>query len=223
MSDRRAFVTQRGQATLIAFGLALVLVTATLAVSLSVADGAFAGATRETSDRRLAAVTAERLTAADNPVTRRANVLAGERVENLTAEQLVDLVPGLTGAAFRVRLGNRTVVERGSPDDGPTVARLVVLARETLRTRTVPADAAVTLPRRTGRLTLGFENASVETVRAGDRVIAHDPDGLAGTTTVRTRRLVTLRLQFVGNGTVRVTSFPTQTRKLRLVVTVDAG
>ncbi|MFB6194128.1 MAG: hypothetical protein ABEI75_03590, partial [Halobaculum sp.] len=187
-----------------------------------VADGAVAGETRDPTDGRLAASLADRLTASDARLTRRANVLNATRVGNLTAASLVSRVPALANASFRVRLGDRTLVARGDPDDGATVRRIVLLARETPRTRTVPAADAVSLPRRTSRIRFDFRNASVTTVRAGDRVLLHDPNGLSGTATVPVRRTQTIRLTFDGSGTVRVTSYPARTRKLRLVVTVDA-
>lgn len=212
----------RGQATLVAFGVALLLVVGTVGVALAVADGAFTAGTRDPTDGRVAASVADRLTAGDTPLTRRSNVANRSRLLGLTAERATELAPPLAGTAFRIRLGNRTVVERGQPDGGATSRRLLLVATETPRTRTVPATEPVSLPRRTGRIRLGFDNASVETVRAGAGVLLHDPSGLTGTVTVRTTRLATLRLRFNGTGTVRVTTYPTQATKRLLVVTVDA-
>ena len=213
----------RGQATLIAFAVAVTLVVATVGVTLALADGAFAAATREPTDGRLAASAADRLTAADGFLTDRANVLNAGRVDRLTAERLVTRLPALANASFRVRLGNETLAERGRVTDGATVRRITLLARETSRTRSVAADEAISLPRRTNRVRLDFRNASAQTVRANGRVIAHDPEGLDGVVTTAVSRGQTVRLTFDGNGTVSVTTYPTQTRKLRLVVSVDAS
>lgn len=211
----------RGQATLVAFAVAVTLVVATVGVTLALADGAFASATREPADGRLAASTADRLTAADSLLTDRANVLNASRVDRLTADRLVARLPALANASFRVRLGDRTLVERGSLTDGATVRRITLLARETPRTRTVAAEEGIALPRRTDRVRLDFRNASVQTVRANDRVIAHDPGGLDGIVTAAVSRGQTIRLTFAGTGTVTLRTYPTQTRKLRLVVSVD--
>lgn len=213
----------RGQATLVAFGVALLLVAATVGVALAVADGAFTAATRDPTDARLASSAADRLTASDAPLTRRANVLNESRLTGLSADRVVAIADSLAETAFRVRVGNRTIAQRGQIGEGARSRRLVVVAQTTPRTRQVNASRSVSLPRRTTRVRFGFQNASVETVRAGDRVLLHNASGLTGTVTVATRRLATLRLRFDGSGTVRVRTYPTQTTTRQLVVTVDAG
>ncbi len=214
--------SDRGQATLVAFGVSLLVVTVTVGVAITVADNAFTTATRDPTDARIAASAADRLTAGDASITRRANVVNDTKLAALSAETAVELAEPLAGTAFRIQLGNRTLVERGRLTDGATSRRLVLVASETPRTRQIAANESVSLPRRTDRLRFDFANASVETVRAGSRVVLHDPAGLTGTVTVETRRLVTLRLQFDGNGTIGVTTYPVQTTKRELVVTVDA-
>lgn len=212
----------RGQATLVAFGVSLLLVAATVGVALAVADGAFTAATRDPTDARVANSAADRLTASDAPLTRRANVLNESRLAELSADRVVALADSLAGTAFRVRIGNRTLAERGRIGEGATSRRLVVVAQTTPRTRQVNASGSVSLPRRTDRIQFTFQNASVETVRAGDRVILHNASELTGTVTVDSRRLATLRLSFDGTGTVGVRTYPTQTTTRQLVVTVDA-
>lgn len=213
----------RGQATLAAFAVAVVIVIAALSVALAVADGAVTGETRDATDARLAAGAADRLTAADAAHTRRRAVLNATRIGRLTATNVTTRIPALTETAFRIELGDRVIAERGDPTAGATVRRIVLVGRETPRTRTVNATRAVSLPRRTATLRFDFRNASVETVRVGDRVVLHDPDGLTGPVAIPVRRSETARVTF-GNATgrVEITSYPTRTQKRRLVVTVDA-
>lgn len=217
--------TQRGQASLVAVAVAFLLVVTAVAVALGLASGAFAGAERSAEDRHAASTTAAWFIDSDSSVTRRGNVLNASVVANLTATRVTQLVPVLDSASFRIELGGRTIAERGSPDGGVTIRRIVLLASETPRTRVVNASDGVTLPRRTNRLELGFENASVETVRANGRVLLHRSDGLSGVATVTVTRRETLRVTFgpSATGTVRVRTFPTRTRKATLEVTVDVS
>jgi len=221
---RRGRGPGRGQANLAALVAALVVLSATVGVALALADGALVAADRQPGDRRAAASTAERLTAPDSPLTRRANVLDAAALDAATARTLVELAPPLGGASFRIRLDGESVVERGDPVDGVSVRRIVLVAATEERTRRANASERLTLPRRTDRVRLDFANASVETVRANGRVVLHRPDGLRGTETVAVSRVETLALGFGGNatGTVAVTSVPERTRKARLEVTVDA-
>ncbi|MFB6243854.1 MAG: hypothetical protein ABEH80_07120 [Halobaculum sp.] len=214
---------ERGQATLVSLTVAVVFLVAGLTVALGAAATAFAGAQRAPVERHAAATAGERLVAADSPLTRRANVLNASAVEELTAERVRQHVPTLAETSFRVRLGDRTVVERGTPRGGVTVRRIVLVARQTPRTREVNATTGITLPRRTGRLRLGFDDATVRRVRVDGRVVLARSDGLRGTATVPVSRLATLRVTFdpAARGTVTVTTFPARTRKRLLVVTVD--
>lgn len=214
----------RGQANLAALVAALIVITATVGVTLALADGALTGADRQPSDRRAAVVATDRLTAADSPLTRRASVLNASAVDTLTVERVVALVPPLADASFRVRLDGESVVERGDPTAGVPFRRIVLVARSEERTLTVDATRGVTLPRRSDRVRLEFARASVETVRAGGRVVLHRPGGLRGTETVAVSRAETLALSFDANatGTVVVTYVPDRTRKATLEVTVDA-
>ncbi|MFC7097699.1 DUF7263 family protein [Halobaculum marinum] len=216
--------TDRGQANLAALVAALVVLTATTGVTLALADGALAGADRRPTERRAAVATTDRLTAADSPLTRRANVLNANAVDALTPDDLVEHVPPLTNAAVRIRLGDRAVVERGDPDDGVTFRRIVLVAAPEERTRTVDANRSLALPRRTGTLRLDFGDAAVETVHVNGRVVLHRPGGLRGVETVSASRRETLTVAFDENATgqVAVTYVPEVTHKTTLEVTVDA-
>jgi hypothetical protein len=219
-----AVSTDRAQANLAALAAALIVLTATVGVSLGLADAALAGADRHPGERRAAVATTERLTTAESPVTRRENVLNASALEALDAPRLVALVPPLADAAFVVQVGDDTVVERGDPTGGVSFRRIVLVSTAAERTRTIDAADAVTLPRRTQRVRLGFESADVETVRSNGRVVLHRPGGLRGAETVSVSRSETLSISFDANatGTVDVTSFPERTRKATLEVTVDA-
>jgi hypothetical protein len=229
----RVGTTGRGQANLPVLAVALVLLTTVTAVSVALADGALVSADRDPGDRRVANAVADRLTAADAPLTTRANVLNGTATASLDSTRLTDLVPTARSAALRVRLADRTLVERGTLSDGVTVRRVVLVANRTTETRTVDLATAtsVTLPRRTARVRLDVEtggDTTVRTVRANDRVVLHDDGGLAdgGSMTVRTSRYETTTLAFEttgdGTGTVTVTYYPAETTKAVLAVTADA-
>ncbi|WP_435126949.1 DUF7263 family protein [Halobaculum sp. D14] len=215
----------RGQASLLALAAALVALTAAIGLSVAFADAALASADRSPVERRAAVTATDRVVAPDSPLTRRANVLDRGAVDALTADALVDLVPPLADAAFRVRLGGRTVVERGDPVGGTAFRRIVLVAADAERTRSIDAAAgAVTLPRRTGTLRFDFTDSDVETVRVNGRVVLHRDGGLAGTESVAVSRFETARITVDGNatGTIRVSSYPERTVKATLEVTVDA-
>jgi len=216
--------SDRGQANLAALVVALIVLTATVGVTLGLAEGALAGADRQPADRRAAVASAERLIAADSPVTRRENVLNASALDSLSPERLVTLAPPLRDAAFVVRIDGRSVVERGDPTDGVSFRRIALVSSAEERTRTVAADGAVTLPRRTDSVRLEFNGADVETVRANGRIVLHRPGGLRGAETVSVSRSETLTISFDANatGTVTVTSTPERTRKTTLEVRVDA-
>lgn len=225
----------RAQANLPVLAVALVLLTTVTAVSVALADGALTGADRDPVDRRVASAVADRLVAADSAVTERPNVLNATRVGSLDTERLDGLVPPARNASVRVRLGDRTLVERGSPSGGVTVRRVVLVAEREATTRTLDLaeSTTLTLPRRTSRVAVAVDSANgttVETVRANDRVVLHDDDGLGeaadGDVEVRTSRFETTRLAFATTenpqGTVTVTFYPTETTKAVLEVTANA-
>lgn len=217
----------RGQANLLALAVAFVIVLSLVGVTLATADAAVASAERSPDHRGAAATLGDRLVAAAGSHTRRRNVLRASALEGLSVASVERLAPAVAEREIAVRLGDRRLVSRGDPSGGVTVHRVVLVSRTTPRTRTVSATGGVTLPRRTGRLRFGFGNASVETVRVEDRVVAHDPTGLEGTTNVSVSRRQTLRVTFDSSstvtaapGTVTVTSYPTRTHKGTLEVTV---
>lgn len=219
----------RGQANLAVLGVAVLLLTIVTGVSLALADGALDSATREPLERHAASAVAERLIAPDASTTLRANVVRAGELDALSPAALDRLAPAAAGHDVRVRVGDETVVDRGSPRDGTTVRRIVLVAERTRVTRTVAIrDGAVTLPRRTRTVDLAIRPAAgttVETVRANGRVVLHDTSGLAGTVRVRTSRFETTTLTFATRGTDRgtidVTYFPIRTTKAVLRVTVD--
>jgi len=216
---------RRGQANLPALAVALLVVTAATGVALAVDDGAFAAAEREPDERRAAVAVADRLVAADAAHARRANVLAAARLDDLTAERIETVAPVAEGRSFRVRLGDRTLVERGTAAGGTTVRRIVLVERR--QAVAVPVrNATVTLPRRSPRATVELEPAAeVTTLLADGRVVLHNESGLVGRFTVALSRYETTTLSVRGTGTVnpstaRLIYYPAVTRKAELVVTV---
>lgn len=209
----------RGQANLPALAIALLAVTAVAALSVTVADGAFRSAERDAADRATAQATADRLVAADSPLTDRRNVLNASRLRAGAVEAVVP-----PDVDVRVALDGETVYERGDPVDGETARRLTLVA-EPQRVELEPplSTGEVTLPRRTPRATVAVDpGAGVETVRANDRVVLHDPAGIEGEHTVDLSRYETTTLAFDGNpaGNVTVTYYPRRTVKADLEVTV---
>jgi hypothetical protein len=224
----------RGQANLLAVVVAVLALATAAGFGVFLADAALDGERRDAGERATAVELSERLVDAEEPIATRPNVLNASRVERLDAEWIATRYPAVADAAVRVRLGDRVVAERGMPTDGTTVRRIVTVEREGRETIT-PALSTdgrrrVTLPRRTDRVLLRIappNDATVRTVRIGDRVVLHDPDGLNGTYEVTVSRLETVELSVSGDGSlpegaVAVTYFPTVERKTTLAVTVDA-
>ncbi|MFQ3320289.1 MAG: hypothetical protein ACI8UR_000438 [Natronomonas sp.] len=212
----------RGQANLPALAIALLVVTTVAGLSLTVADGAFTSAERDATARTTAETVADRLVAADSPVSDRSNVLNGSRLDG---EQIDSMVP--PDADVEVTVDGEVVYSRGNPTDGRTVRRLVLVADRQRVTISPSLDfGSVTLPRRSPRVTLGIvAGANVRTVRANDRVVLHDPAGIEGKHDVALSRYETTTLQFEGDvddGDVTVTYYPRQRTKALLEVTVDA-
>lgn len=211
----------RGQANLPAVAVALLVVTTTAGLAVIIADGAFASAERNAVERATANAIADRLLAADSPLTERRNVLvAGE----LTPANMEGLVPA-SGQA-RVVVDGEAVYERGAPT-GPTVRRVALVAERQAVSITPPlVYGTVTLPRRSPRASIHVSpDADVETVRASGRVVLHDPGGITGTHNVTLSRYETATLRFEGEadeGDVTVTYYPRRTTKVRLEVTVGA-
>lgn len=211
----------RGQANLPALAVALLVVTTTTGLAVAVADGAFASAERDAPERATATAVADRLVAADSPLTERRTVLNASRLTATNVERVVpDAVP------VRVAVDGDNVYERGTPT-GPTARRLVLVAERQAVTLTPPLSfGTVTLPRRSPRATIHVDRgADVRTVRANDRVVLHDQAGITGGHDVGLSRYETTTLRFEGDadeGEVTVTYYPRRTIKGHLEVTVDA-
>lgn len=224
---------RRGQANLIALGAALLALTVATGVGLALAESALAGTERQPLDRAAAESASDRLVAADSPTTRRANVLDESAIRSLALADLEAMAPALRDRAVRVRLDDRSLLERGAPE-GATVRRVVLVAAETTAARRIDLDESgrVTLPRRTERVRLSIDsgpNTTVVTARANDRVVLHDPNGLDGVTTVPVSRYDTTTISVESqsgrttgspNGTVELTYYPVRTTKAVLEVSV---
>lgn len=122
-------MTVRAQVNLPALAVALIALTATATLALALADDAFADADRTPAERRIATALTERLVAPDSPLTDRANVLDGVALAAFDAARLRGTFPVVGERAVRVRVGDRTLVERGDPTDGTTVRRIVLVRR----------------------------------------------------------------------------------------------
>ena len=95
----------RGQANLPALAVALLVVTTTAGLAVVIADGAFASAQRDAGERATADAVADRLIAADSPLTERQNVLNASRLDAAAVGRLdadARLFAALPGAAHAV-------------------------------------------------------------------------------------------------------------------------
>lgn len=224
---------RRGQANLLAVAVALLAVTTAAGIGLALADAGFSDGQRDAESRQVAVSLADRLIAEDSTYTSSANVLNASAIDRLDATRLQENHPSAANRSFRIAVDGETVAEAGTPDDGTTVRRLVILEeRQTaeiepsLRSGT---NHSVTLPRRTSTMTVDIDagDATVKTVRTGDRVVLYDPDGLDGTYDVSVSRHETATVTFESSepletGDVRIVYYPDRTTKAELEVTVGA-
>jgi hypothetical protein len=210
----------RGQANLPALAVALLVVTTVAALSVTVADSAFTSADRNAAERATADALADRLVAADSPLTDRRNVLNASRLDG---ETVAEIAPD--GVDVRIAIDGTTVYERGDPTV-PTARRIALVAeRQTVSVDPPLTHGETTLPRRSPATAIDIDaGAGVETVRANDRVVLHDPGGLGGEYDVALSRYETTTLRFDGDpaaGDVTVTYYPRRTTKTVVEVTVD--
>lgn len=224
--------TDRAQASLPAFAIAVLVVTSTATLAIMVADSAFGAADREPIERTRATGLADAMVSDGSPLTIRENVVNETRVSALDAE-FEDWFPSTRGWDLEISLGGTVLAERGETTDGTTVRRLVLVAEphtRTLEPALTSSDQAVTLPRRAAVVDITLmppAGTTVSTVRVNDRVVLHEPTGLAGTYSVSLSRFETTSIAFnasgpLPRGSVRLVYRPIATEKAVLEVTVDA-
>jgi hypothetical protein len=211
----------KGQTSLPAVAVALLLITTVAGLSVTIADASVRSAERDSDERATATATAETLIGGDSPLTERRNVLTERRIEN---ETIGSLVP--SSVDIRVAVDGRSVYERGDPIGGVTIRRIVLVAdRQTVDLDTESESRTITLPRRSPRATISLDaDANIETVRANGRILLYDPGGLDGRYNVSLSRYETTTLRVDGTpsaGGVGVTYYPRRTQKALLEVTVD--
>ncbi|MFB6080358.1 MAG: hypothetical protein ABEJ81_05115 [Haloferacaceae archaeon] len=223
----------RGQGTLLATAVAVVLLVGATTLGVAMADGALHDADRRPLDRRAAATLAERLSTA-NATSYRDGVVRSDRVRNLTAADLGRLAPPVVGRDVRVRLDGKTVVASPDAAGGTTVRRAVRVGRPRHERRQADLGRRrnLTVPAGVGRVRIyvaSDENTTVTTVLADDRPVLHAAAGVEGTAVVGLARYDPTRLQFVvettGNGNVsgrvRIEYRRIDARPAVLEVTVD--
>lgn len=222
----------RGQTSLPALGIALVMLTVVTGLGVAMADTAIAGADRTPDERRAAAAIADRLVAADGPLAARSNVLNQSRVEDFDQSALEGHAPPASEYAVSVTLAGEEIASSGPGHRGTRISRLVVVESRESRTLTpeLTTTDAVTLPRRSATATVTIDppaGTTVWTVRANDRVVLHNRSGLDGRYEVSLVPYETtaLRFQRAGRlepGNVTVEYDAPRSTKETLVVTVDA-
>ncbi|MFB6281950.1 MAG: hypothetical protein ABEH40_08025 [Haloferacaceae archaeon] len=224
----------RGQATLLATAVAVVVLVGATALGVAMADGALGDADRRPLERRAATTLAERLTTA-NATTHRDGVVDPARVRNLTGADLERIAPPVRGRDARVAIDGRTAVTTGGVGADTTVRRAVRVGRASDVRRRIDLDARrnLTVPAGVGRVRVHVttgENTTVPTVRADGRPVLHAGSGVEGRATVALGRHDPTRLRFaveteLRNGTVtaraRVSYVRVTTRPAVLEVTVD--
>lgn len=224
----------RGQATLVALAVAIVVLTAALVVGLAIADGAFGDAERDATERATATSLAEALVHSDSSLSARHNVVNESAVAQFESADLEDRYPALDGHDVTVRLDDETLASTGDTSTGTTIRRIVLVEERQVVTRTPElsgtGDPALTLPRRTDHVVLTLaptEDTTVSTVRIDNRVVLHNESGLAGEHDIAVSPLETATLDLevdgeLSEGDVRTEYVPARTRPAVLEVTVDA-
>lgn len=222
----------RGQANLLALAVALIALTGAMVVGLAIADGAFATAESDATERQLATGVAERLTNADGPLATRENVLNAGAVASFDAAALRSALPGLADRDVAVTLDDEPVAATDDDVEGYSIERIVLVER----TRSVEVGAAfdgtnrsVTLPRRTDRVDVRIDrstNATVTSVRIDDRIVRRNESGLIGNVSIATSRYRTATVSIDADGRLApdeagLTYYPSRTEKALLEVTVD--
>ncbi|MDS0293673.1 DUF7263 family protein [Halogeometricum luteum] len=196
----------RAQANLLSLAAALVLLTTATVGCVLLANVALAGADTDPDARHAAEALSDRLVAADAPHARRPNVVSATRIRSLTAADADRLAPSVRGRPVRVALGDEVLVERGDPS-GVRVRRLVRVERTATRTATVNLSARrrVSPPDRTPsvRISVAARNGTTLTaVRANDRLVLRDPEGLSGDYAFRVSRTAAPTVSFELEGDV---------------------
>lgn len=221
----------RGQANLLALAVALIALTGAMVVGLAIADGAFVAAEGDATERQLATGVAERLASADGPIATRENVLNASAVESFDAAALRSTLPGLATRDVAVMLNDEPIAATDDVE-GYSIERIVLVER----TRSVEVDApfdrtnrSVTLPRRTDRIDVRIDrsaNATVTSIRIGDRIVRRNASGLTGNVSIATARYRTARVSIDADGRLApdeagLTYYPSRTEKALLEVSVD--
>lgn len=221
----------RAQLSLPALGLAFLVLTAVTVLGIAVADNAVVSSERSALDRQAAVALSDRLVSTDGPLAVRANVLDASAVAKLNQTSLRAQYGLSADADARITLDGDEIVSTGEVDSDPSIERLVVVEERRNRTITPSfrAGNSVILPRRTDRIQLSIRpsaNATVSTVRIGERIVLHNKTGLYGKFVLSVSRLETAEISFESNtslssGSVSLTYYPVETRKARLGVSVD--
>lgn len=222
----------RGQTTLPALAVALVVLTVLTGLSLSMADAAIAGADRTPDERRAAVAITDYLVSPSGPLADRENVLNQRQIDTFDGSDLARAASPADEYAVEVTLDDQRIARTGEARGGTTVRRIVLVERRSRET--VEPDlreaSTVTLPRRASEATVRIDppnGTTVWTVSANDRALLHNESGLEGRFDVALvpYETTTFRFRFVGQlhpGNVTLSYDAPRTTKTTLAVTVDA-
>ncbi|GAB7092499.1 hypothetical protein JCM18237_27700 [Halorubrum luteum] len=217
----------RGQTNLPVLAVALIMLTAVTGMTIAIAESAYLSSERDASERAIAVSVADRIVAADADVTRRQNVLDAAALEEFSRRDAVGFDPDAADVDLRIRVDENILVDHGEPEGGTTIRRIALVSEiDTWQatTTTEPGDS-LTIPRRTNTVVLGVDG-DVRTISINDRPVAHAPTGIdehRAPIRVATSQYETVTVSATGDGgAVHVESFPENTEKAIVTVTVDA-
>ncbi|WP_435186320.1 DUF7263 family protein [Halobellus sp. EA9] len=207
-------MTDRAQANLIGFAVAVIVVVTVTVGGAGLATDALADAEREPAAVHAAERLADSLVAGDSAHTRGPNVLDAAATANLTLADVDAAAPPVRGRPVRISLGGDVLLARGafgdrhSAGDEPVrIVRRVRVEHDAARTERLDlrTERSVTLDDHGGNAAVTIDpvpGQSVTTVRAGGRVVLHDRSGLDGEYAVRlpSTRPLAVRFEVRGSG-----------------------
>jgi hypothetical protein len=178
----------RGQANLISFAAAVVLISAVTVSGVIVAEEALSDVVDQSQEERVASLIAAHLVADAASHTRRHGVLQASASKSLTAADLTTAVPSFAGRSARVVVHDTTIVDRGTPTKSLVRQRVLIESytqrsrRLTLANLPQSQSSNISLARHAGNVTVSIlptTNRTVHTIRADGRVLRHNPGGLS--------------------------------------------
>jgi hypothetical protein len=176
----------RGQANLISFAAAVVLISAVTVSGVIVAEEALSDVVDQSQEERVASLIAAHLVADAASHTRRHGVLQASASKSLTAADLTTAVPSFAGRSARVVVHDTRLLIAGRRQVTRSSRVLIESYTHVLGVYTchVPQSQSsnISLAGHAGNVTVSIlptTNRTVHTIRADGRVLRHNPGGLS--------------------------------------------